>query len=210
MHTAQPALVFDLDGTLSDPALGITRSFNYALTRFGLPEKDPGSLLKYIGPKLDTSFAELLNDPGPADITDAVRFFRERYGEVGYRENVLYEGAIEVLEGLLENGHRLHVATTKRTDVALRVLEFFGIRQLFDMVLGGGLSRTKSELLQQINAEEERDLVMVGDRSFDMIAGREVGARCIGALWGFGSDLELRESGADILCPEIRVLPTLL
>jgi phosphoglycolate phosphatase len=210
MHTTQSAIVFDLDGTLSDPAVGITRSFNYALTRFGLPEQDPESLLKYIGPPLDLTFSDLLTDPGPGDIAAAVRFFRERYYEVGFKENVLYQDSIDVLNGLLQNGFRLHIATTKRTDVALRVLEYFRIRQLFDTVLGGGTSRSKAELLRQISAEEDRDLVMVGDRSFDMIAGRAVDARCIGALWGFGTERELRESGADLLCPKIEALPALL
>jgi phosphoglycolate phosphatase len=210
MHTTQPAIVFDLDGTLSDPAVGIARSFNYALTRFGLPEQEPENLLKYIGPPLDMTFSELLTAPDSRDIAAAVRFFRERYFEVGYKENVLYDGSVEVLDFLVEGGYRLHVATTKRTDVALRVLDYFGIRKLFATVLGGGLSRSKTELLRQISAEEERELIMVGDRSFDMIAGREVGARCIGALWGFGTDRELRESGADLLCPQIEALPALL
>ncbi|MFW6235431.1 MAG: HAD hydrolase-like protein [Desulfovibrionales bacterium] len=196
-------IVFDLDGTLSDPAEGITRCLNHALNGLGVPERDPCSLAGYIGPPLNHIFADLLGTCEDGVVFRAVHLFRKRYWEEGYRENILYPGVCETLLRLRASGHQLHIATTKRTDVALRTTEYLGISHLFESILGGGMSRTKPDLLREIRSGKTRPMAMIGDRSFDMRAGREVGARCIGALWGFGSKQELLESGAEVLCIDI-------
>lgn len=108
-------IAFDLDGTISDPAVGITASCNYALEKMGAPVREPATLNRYIGPPLQDILGELLKTDDPTLIRAAVDFFRERYIRIGYSENELYPGMADVLNGLNQNGHPLYIATSKRT-----------------------------------------------------------------------------------------------
>lgn len=193
-----PGLIvaFDLDGTISDPAEGITSSINHALRALGQAPREERELVQFIGPPLDAIFAALLDQPDAERIREAVRLFRERYIPIGFRENVLYPDSRRMLEQLFAWSVRLYVATGKRRDVAQAVIAHFGLDHLFAAVLGCGLRRQKQELLREIAEREGRSPVMVGDRSHDMIAGREAGCLCIGVLWGYGSPEELLEAGA--------------
>ncbi len=192
----KPLIAFDLDGTLSDPAPGITASINYALDNLGVSRVDPNDLKQYIGPPLTQTFAELLRTEDDQVINQAVAFYRERYIEIGYTENTLYPGIQELLKKLIVQGHRLYVVTTKRTDIAQAVIDYFGLRSCFIDVLGFGLRRHKAELLSEI--KEKLAMWMIGDRASDMVAGQGL-ARCVGVLWGYGSVAELEQAGADVL-----------
>ncbi len=202
-----PIIAFDLDGSLSDPAVGITASINYALEQLGIPRQAPDSLTKYIGPPLDTIFSDLLNMDNSGLIDQAIAYYRDRYSSVGFTENILYEGVTDVLNALIRLGMKLYVATSKRTDIATSVIEYLKLQSYFVQVLGCGRSRQKSELLQEIRTQEsESTLFMIGDRSHDMVAGQKAAATCVGVLWGYGNVTELEEAGADVLIqtpPEI-------
>ena len=120
-------LIFDLDGTLTDPELGVTRCIVYALERLGAAAPERAELRKYIGPALREVFGELLATSDPELIERAVALYRERFGKVGLYENELYSGTAESLARLAGSGHRLFVATAKAEAYALRIIEHFGL-----------------------------------------------------------------------------------
>lgn len=193
-------IAFDLDGTLSNPSKGITTSINYALEKVGAPRKEPADLNQYIGPPLNEIFSEILNTRNAVIIEEAISYYRERYVSIGYMENVLYEDIQEVLEVLIVRGIRLYVATSKRTDIAKSIIKYFDLQKYFVQVLGCDAQRQKHDLLEEIiKLNDGHTLLMIGDRSYDMNAGRKVSAKCIGVLWGYGSSVELKQAGADVL-----------
>ena len=183
-------VIFDLDGTISDPAEGITRSINYALAKLGYdtyPEKD---LLPYIGPHLRITFAELVGIGDDATLSRAIELYRERYIPIGYKENRLYDGIVPVLESLIADDNRLCIATTKREDIASKVLEFLKIDHFFTQVRGCDLDRTKAAVLQDILSHPvigDRPAVMIGDRDTDFLAASAVDIPSIAVRWGYGT-----------------------
>lgn len=201
-------VAFDLDGTLSNPATGITTSLNYALKALGAKEKHPETLTQYIGPPLTQIFSALLATNNGEVIEQAIAHYRERYSAIGYTENTLYENIPAILQTLNREGIRLYVATAKRQDIARLVIAHFGLEKHFVDIFGCSQHQSKADLLKQILNQEkssttapnlDKPLLMVGDRSYDMTAGREVGAHCIGVLWGFGTIAELTQAGAQTL-----------
>ena len=194
-------VVFDLDGTISDPVVGITASINYALKKMDLPARNRQDLEKYIGPPLQDTFADLLANADEAGIHTAITYYREEYLRSGYRQNVIYPGIKQLLAQLTAGGHTLYVATSKKTSIAKSVAYYFNISKYFKDIFGCGLKREKHELLYKIKALEKTDrLLMVGDRLHDMRAGKKCDCFCVGVLWGYGSREELLDSGADIVC----------
>jgi len=199
------AIFFDLDGTLTDPKPGITRSIQYALQKLehpAIPTED--ELTWCIGPPLRASFVRLLGADHSAD--HAVAFYRERFSDVGLYENGVYDGIREVLTFLGAAGHRLFVATSKPHVYAERIVEHFGLRDHFERVFGSELDGTrvdKSDLLAYALQETSVDparTVMIGDRSHDMVGARNNGMTGIGVLYGYGSRAELLEAGAQRVC----------
>ena len=194
-------IAFDLDGTISDPIVGVSASINYALEKLHMAKKKQAALKAYIGPPLQEVFADLLGEENDELIQSAIMFFRERYFDIGYRENAIYPGIKELLVWLAANGHKLYITTSKKTTIARAVADLFEITKYFDEILGCGLKRKKYELLNDIKEKEDtQSLVMIGDRLHDMKAGRACHCFCIGVLWGYGSREELVGSGADVIC----------
>jgi phosphoglycolate phosphatase len=199
-----PTLLFDLDGTLTDPRPGIVGCLRHALDRLGRPCPDEDVLAACIGPPLRSSFATLLDTRDGALIEEATRLYRERYGVVGLFENHVYDGVPAMLERL--RGERLLVATSKMAEFAERIVAHFGLRAYFSGVYGaepGGRFDDKVELIAHLLRREglaPAATVMIGDRAFDMAAARANGLRAVGVLWGYGSERELREAGAERLC----------
>lgn len=195
------AVLFDLDGTLTDPSPGITRCVNHALERLGEPARDPDSLLWCIGPPLRASFETLV--PGRAD--EAMQFYRERFADVGMFENSVFEGVPEMLDDLRRDSV-LFVATSKPTIYATKIIDHFGLSDRFRAVYGSELDGTRSEKgdLVRYVADTERlvpgDGVMVGDRKHDVLGARQVGMRSVGVLYGFGTREELDQAGATQTC----------
>ena len=201
MSAAPPAkrLIFDLDGTLSDPTIGIWRSINHALAAFDHPAVSEHTVAQYIGPPLDDTFRRLAPLETEDGILGMVVKYRERYGEVGYAENVVYAGIPEALEHLAAHGVPMGVCTTKRADFAERILALFDLRRHFDFVSGGDIGIDKEQQLTGLRERGAADhaSVMIGDRAIDVIAARAAGMRSVGVLWGHGSLRELRDAGAD-------------
>ena len=191
-------IAFDLDGTLSDPAQGITASINFALENLGDSSLDPNDLTQYIGPPLVGTFSKLLNTKDDVVIQQAIAFYRERYVAIGYTENTLYPGILDLLKKLTSQGYRLYVVTAKRTDIAQAVIDYFELSPFFIDVLGCGLDHSKTGRLHDIQEHENTALWMVGDRASDMAAGQGL-ARCVGVLWGYGSAEELEQTEAEVL-----------
>ena len=192
-------LILDLDGTLSDPSVGILRSINYALTNFGYPAVSESAISRYIGPPIDVTFRALTQSSSDAHVLALVAKFRERYRDIGYAENALYPGIVDALDLLVERGARLGLCTSKHVDIAEKVVAMFGLRQHFAFVSGGDVGVSKTAQLSGILAEglAGPGSMMIGDRAFDVVAGKANSLRSIGVLWGHGSESELVDAGAD-------------
>jgi len=193
MATTHDVILFDLDGTLSDPLVGIGRSINYALSHFGYSEIPLSDLTVHIGPPLDQAFRHITGSTSSSEMDGFVAKYRERYGEIGYSENVLYPAIPAVLESLAGAGVTLGVCTSKRVDMAEKVLELFGLRSFFSFVDGAEIGTHK---WQQIRALLEtgaitQSTVMVGDRAVDITAAHRNGLDAAGVLWGHGTRQEL-------------------
>jgi phosphoglycolate phosphatase len=202
------AVLFDLDGTLTDSRLGILRSARWAFERlsavkeheFALP--DDSELGWMIGPPLRDSFEKLV---GRENVETLMGFYLERYSPIGAFENHVYEGIPAALEALRALDVRLFVATSKNARDARRILEHFDLAPLFEGIHGAqadGGRAEKSELiahaLESEGLDRARDrIAMIGDRKFDAIGARHVGIAAIGALWGYGGAAELEAAGAD-------------
>lgn len=199
-------VLLDLDGTLTDPYEGITKSVSYALERLGLPPLTPDRLRAFIGPPLQDQFASLgLN----AEMVDrAVSYYRERFAERGLFENQVYEGIREALGDLGAASHRLAVATSKPTHFAQRIVDYFGLGVHFELVAGAtldGSRRHKADVIQYALTTlgtDAGEAVMVGDRAQDVLGARAHGMRSIGVQWGYAEPGELAAAGADTLVDE--------
>jgi len=208
MGQAVRHLIFDLDGTLTDPREGITRSMNHALTKMGRPTRELSELEGFIGPPVQEVFAELMQSDDPSVIWEGVRFYRERYSDVGLFENLPFEGIREALRGLSAQGFTLWVCTSKPEEFARRILEKFELAGLFRGICGSEMDGTRSnkgELLGYLLQCEEisgESAAMIGDRKHDAAAARTWGALSVGVLFGFGSESELREAGCAHLCAQ--------
>lgn len=187
-------LVFDLDGTISDPGPGFVRSINYALANNGFETRPEPELRAHIGPPLEQSLAELTASDDAALIASLVADYRERYGDVGYRENVIYDGISEAIDQLHAFGHvALGVCSSKRVDFVEQILDLYDLRHRFDFVSGGEVGMEKSQQLASLLEQGAIDTsaVMIGDRKFDIVAAHTNGLTAAGVLWGYGSREEL-------------------
>lgn len=193
MPSPHDLILFDLDGTLSDPLVGIGRSINFALTHHSYPARELDQLSVYIGPPLDESFKALTGVTAPDHIAALVAKYRERYTDVGYAENVLYPGIPEALSALHDAGIPMGVCTSKRVDFAEQILEMFGLRAYFRFVSGGEIGTQKWQQMQTLLADGlvSSSSVMVGDRAVDMVAAHRNGLHAAGVLWGHGARAEL-------------------
>ncbi len=210
------AILFDLDGTLTDPREGITRSMAYALGRMGLDPPPLDALTFAIGPPMRASLARLLGNDAPHGVEQALAYYRERFADIGLFENRPYDGIDETLGSLSAAGTPLFIATSKPGIYARRIVEHFGLAAHFVAVHGcelDGTRENKRDLLSHLIAQHALDpagSIMVGDRDLDMVAARHHGLRAVGALWGYGSRDELQRAGAHALCAAPRDLPALL
>lgn len=208
-------LLFDLDGTLTDPKVGITTCAQYALKSFGIDEPDLDKLEIFIGPPLKNSFKEFYGfTDEQAD--KAVEKYRERFQDTGIFENELYRGIPEMLKKLKLRGLHLGVASSKSTVFVERILEHFHIRQYFDVVVGSELDGTrveKAEVVQEALRRffpdgriQKHKVFMIGDRKFDVEGARAVGVESVGVSFGYGSMEELMEAHADYIVRSVEEL----
>jgi phosphoglycolate phosphatase len=186
-------VVFDLDGTLSDPAVGIVASLNYSLSHHNYPEQTAAELHRHIGPPLDHAFAHLTGSADKRLLRSLVDKYRERYATIGYAENQLYAEIPSMLQRLADTGLKLGVCTSKRVDFAEKILDLFHLRHHFRFVSGGDVGVTKDQQLARLRRDgliSTRSL-MVGDRAVDLVAAHQNGLDSAGILWGYGTAEEL-------------------
>lgn len=207
-------LFFDLDGTLIDSAVGITRCVAYALERLDHPVPSDAELRRWIGPALRISFAPLLGDDDRVE--QAIAYYRERFESHGWEEHQVYPGIVDTLAALRDAGHRMAVVTAKNEPHARKILAHHPFGAWFEDIVGatpdGRLSH-KPELIAEAlrRLDPPREAVwMIGDRHMDIDGAREHGLRSVGVLWGFGHEQELREAGATHLATHPAQLPGLV
>lgn len=201
-------LFFDLDGTLTEPGIGITNSVMYALEKFGIKVNDRMELYKFIGPPLVDSFKEFY---GFDDLKawKAVEYYREYFSRDGLFENRVYDGIDELLQKLISDGHELYVATSKPTEYSIRILEKFDLLKYFNYVSGSNMDEKNSskamiiEHALQISKADKNDVLMIGDRHHDINGAKANGIASLGVLFGYGSLEELRMAGADYIAEEV-------
>lgn len=198
-------ILFDLDGTLTDPKEGITKCVQYALADFGIDEPNMNDLLKFIGPPLTDSFHDYYGFD-EEQCQRAVKKYRERYKTVGLFENVPLEGADKMLKTLKDSGKILAVATSKPEPFSVRILDKFEMSQYFETIAGcelDGRRNTKAEVIEEalkrlgVTEEMKSQAVMIGDRKHDIIGAKKCGLDSIGIKVGYAEEGEFEAAGAD-------------
>ncbi len=207
-------IFFDLDGTLTDPALGITNSIIYARKKWGLDPGENKDYYKFIGPPMPRSYEQFWGMPHE----EAVRFlatYREYFGTVGLFENEVYPGIPELLAALKERGCKLYMATTKPTGFSTRIAERFGLLPYFEIISGSQPSgdNTKADVIcfaRDTCGVDMASAVMVGDRLYDVEGAHACAIPCIGVCYGYGGREELTAAGADHIVDTVEDLRALL
>jgi len=204
-------LLFDLDGTLTDPKEGITNSIVHALLKMGITAPDSNELVHFIGPPLKDSFEKDYGLHGD-DNVQALNFYREYFADYGLYENIVYPGIGDLLNSLKENGYHLYVATSKPIDYAQIILDHFNLSQYFDGVAGSELDGTRNHkadvihyLIEEFDLHQEK-CVMIGDRKHDLIGAELNQIDAIGVLYGYGSLEELSSYPAVTLLSDVTSL----
>ena len=195
-------ILFDLDGTLTDPAVGITGGVAYALDYFGDKYESRKQLEEFIGPPLREHFMEFCSvdrEKGEEYVTK----YREYYAEKGIFENKVYDGIEDLLDCLKKAGKKIVLATSKPEKFALIILEHFGLKKYFDFVAGALMSNTRTKkdeviafALENIGPIDISSTIMVGDRHHDVEGAEKFGIKTIGVTFGYGSHMELEDAGA--------------
>lgn len=215
-------ILFDLDGTLTDPKLGITSSVQYALRALGIEEPSLDRLEPFIGPPLADSFREFYGLEGER-LATAIDKYRERFATQGIFENEIYPGIPQMLADLKAKGKKLAIASSKPTLFVEQILEHFEIEKYFDHVVGSnmdGTRGTKEEVVEEtlrqmltveMTPGQKRDAVaMVGDRKFDIEGARAHGITSVGVSFGYAPEGELEEAGADFIVNSVDSLHVVL
>ena len=202
-------ILFDLDGTLTDPGLGITNSVAYALERYGIEVENRESLYPFIGPPLADSFMKFYGFDSEKAM-DAITVYREYFRDKGIFENEVYEGVRELLENIKASGRKTVLATSKPEEFAVRILEHFNLAKYFDVVAGASMDEKRNKKGDVIKYAMEKgafrseNAVMIGDREHDIFGAKENGLDSIGVLYGYGSRQELENAGADYIAESVQ------
>ncbi len=202
-------IFFDLDGTLTDPAEGITNSVAYALKKYGITVADKASLYKFIGPPLTDAFSEYYGFSKEKAL-EAVEFYREYFRDKGIFENKVYEGIAELLQKLKEENYTIILATSKPEEFAEKILKHFNLFKYFDCIAGAAMdgSRIKKAdvilyAMEKHGTDDLNECVMIGDREHDIIGASKTGMDSIGVLYGYGSYDELKNTGATYIAENV-------
>lgn len=202
-------ILFDLDGTITDPKTGITKSIAYALRHFGIEVNDLDTLCKFIGPPLMDTF-EGYYGFNEKDTCLAIEKYREYFGITGLYENMVYDGMEELLQNLINRGKILIVATSKPTVYSVKILEYFNLLKYFSFVAGSELNGERAKkadvityALEQNNIRDLSGVIIVGDRKHDIIGAKQTGISSLGVLYGYGDKAELEKAGADFIAETV-------
>ena len=203
-------VLFDLDGTLTQSEDGIWNCAKHAAKKMGFPEPDAETLRKFIGPPLEYSFSTYMGMT-KEQATEAVRFYRERYTTVGMYENRVYPGVRVMMRTLWKAGAKLGIVTGKPAYPTGKILEHFGLDKFLTTVVCATDGHAEKEhLIRQALPEDAGEVWMVGDRCFDMEGGKKAGVHTLGVTYGYGSEEELLESGAERLAKTPREISEIL
>lgn len=209
-------ILFDLDGTITDPKLGITKSVYYALNKFKITTTNLDELCKFIGPPLKESFMEFYNFC-EEDANQAVLYYRDYFSSKGIYENFVYDKIEDLLVSLKNENKTLIIATSKPTVFAEKILKYFELIKYFDYVFGSNLDGTrtkKSEViecaLKEANIKDYKEAIMIGDRKHDINGAKANSIDSIGVLYGYGNFEELSTSGATYIADDISQLKKIL
>ncbi len=209
-------ILFDLDGTLTDPEEGITKSVAYSLESFGIKVDNLEDLRKFIGPPLKDSYMEFYQF-SEEEALHAIQKYREYFPKKGIYENKIYAGIRDLLEALRGNGKKLLLATSKPTVYAKIILDYFDIAEYFSVIAGSELDGSrvdKSEVIayafEQAKIVDQEEAVMIGDRKHDILGAKKMGISSIGVLYGYGSREELEQAKADRMVESVKELKDLL
>lgn len=206
-------ILFDLDGTVTDPKEGITRCVAYALEHFGIKVDDLDTLIPFIGPPLVDSFSGFYG-MNETDSLIAVEKYRERFRVTGWAENKPYEGIAELLGDLKKAGKRISLATSKPEEFALKILYHFDLAQYFDLICGAPMHAHKGhgkvdvieDALARMGITDRSGIIMVGDRLHDIEGAHKAGLPCVGVLFGYGDRAEHEKYGADYIVEDMSAL----
>ena len=205
-------IFFDLDGTLTDPKIGITKSVQYALGKCGIEVQNADDLCPFIGPPLRDSFKKFygFDDAGAEN---AVAFYREYFSKRGIYENTIYDGVREMLQALKSSQKTLILATSKPTVYAIEILKYFDIYEYFTFVSGSELDGSRSKkseviryAIEQNRISDLNKIIIVGDREHDIIGAKDVGILSVGVLFGYGDYDELQKAEADFIVSNTKEL----
>ena len=209
-------VLFDLDGTLTDPALGITNCVIYALGKFDIHPSAREELYPYIGPPLVYSFAQF-HGLSEEDAIQAVAYYRERFSVDGWRENSVFDGIHNMLGALQERGVKLMLATSKPEVFAIRILEYFDLMKYFTFAAGSTLDGQRPEKEDVIAYIQENypnirreNTLMVGDRCYDVFGAHSRGLQAVGVLFGYGDREEMEQAKVDYIVENVPELERLL
>ena len=194
-------ILFDLDGTLTDPMVGITSSVQYALEKFGIHVKYLKDLIPFIGPPLDDSFQEFYG-LSKEDAGKAVEYYRERYSTTGIFENCPYPGVEKLLQELRRKKYLLAVASSKPEYYVKQILDYFNLTEYFDEIVGSEMNGARTnktevieETLKRLGLDHHREqVIMVGDKEHDVLGARKAGLDCVAVSYGYGTEEELAAS----------------
>ena len=209
-------LFFDLDGTLTDPAEGITKSVEYALNKFGITVADRSELLCFIGPPLVDSFRDFFGF-SDEDAARAVGYYREYFPEKGIFDNRVYDGIPELLAKLRAAGRTLVLATSKPEEFARRIMDKFDLARYFEFICGAtfdGRISKKSEVIEYAietaGITDRSAVLMIGDREHDVLGAKAAGVDSLGVLFGYGDRPELEGAGATYIADSVEELGKML
>ena len=195
-------IFFDLDGTLTDPGVGITNSVAYALKKWDIEVSERSLLYPFIGPPLSDSFQQYFGF-SKEDSMKAIEYYREYFRDRGIFENEVYDGVHELLTALRTEGKKIVLATSKPEGFARTILKHFDLMKYFDFVAGTSMDESRNKkgqviayALESLGITDRSTVVMVGDREHDVIGAKENGLDSIGVLFGYGSREELENAGA--------------
>ena len=209
-------ILFDLDGTLTDPKIGITQSVRHSLKAFGIEVADADELVPFIGPPLRASYKKFYGF-SDAEAEAAVAHYREYFADRGIFENAVYAGIDGMLKQLAASDQTLALATSKPTVYAQRILTHFGLNAYFAFVAGSELDGRRSEkaqvigyALENLDISDVSGVIMVGDRQHDVLGAKVLGMESIGVLYGYGNAEELTNAGATYLADSVAELSQVL
>ena len=209
-------VLFDLDGTITDPFEGITASIIYALDKFGISVPDRNELAAFIGPPLVDSFSKYYGFSHGCSLA-AVGYYREYYGKKGIFECTLYDGIADLFHRLKDSGVKVIIATSKPEHFAVKLMKHFGLDSCFESICGATMDEKRSNKDEVIRYALDRngitdtdECIMVGDRKYDVLGAKSAGLKSVGVLYGYGSREEMNVSAPDFIAESIAELGKIL